>query len=190
MTGIRSAGECLHAELEKTVAILLLTALLAGGCSSAVHRVDLEKGYRLQSGTKFVVAPVQENATTYSNVDSREILNDALTKALRDRDLFWTNDPTPKLTLTAQGIYFYKGGPFTLGDLPMPSSNIPASEPASLEVRITLTGSDNRVVGDVSAKRRVRSGFWPFTIGAWKSLFDDVAGDIVTDLEEQLAQVR
>jgi len=126
----------------------------------------------------------------YSDVDSRKMLSDALTKVLKDRNLFWTNDPTPKLTLTAQSIYFTKGGPFTLGDLPIPSSNIPASVPATLEVWITLTESDNRVVGDVSARRKVRSGFWPLTVGAWRSLFDDVAGDIVTDLEEQLALVR
>ena len=182
--------QLLGRRIEKTVAILLLTALFAGGCSSAVHRVDLEKGYRLQPGTKFVVAPVKENARMYSDVDSRKMLSDALTKALKDRNLFWATHPTPKMILTAKSVYFYKGGPFTFGDLPMPSSNIPASKPASLEVWITLTGSDNRVLGDVSAKRRVRSGFWPFTVGAWRSLFDDVARDIVGDLEDQLAQVR
>jgi len=125
-----------------------------------------------------------------SDVDSSKMLNDALTKALKDRNLFWTGPPAPKLTLTVGSVYFYKGGPFTLGDLPMPNSNIPASEPASLEVWITLTGSDKRAVGDGSARRRVRSGFWPFTIGAWRSLFDDIAGDIAGDLEDQLARAR
>ena len=176
--------------IEKTVPLILLTALLAGGCSSAVHRVELKNEYRLRPGTKFVVAPVKEDAAQHSDVESRKMLGDALTKALKDRELLWTSDSAPKLTLTAQSVYFYKGGSFLLGDLPIPSSNLPESVPATLEVWITLIEGDNRVVGDVSARRKVRSGFWPFTIGAWRSLFDDVAGDVVTDLEDQLVQLR
>jgi hypothetical protein len=54
-----------------------------------------------------------------------------------------------------------------------------------LVVRGTLVDADNRTVGSVEAKRTVEAG-GGYTIGAWETIFRDVANDIVTRLGEQL----
>jgi len=55
-----------------------------------------------------------------------------------------------------------------------------------LEVHCELQDGD-RVVGRADAKRTVDAG-GGYTIGAWKSIYNDVAADIVEDVSTQLGK--
>lgn len=48
---------------------------------------------------------------------------------------------------------------------------------------------DGQVVGTVDAKRTVSIG-GAYTIGAWKIVFDNLAGDVVEDLRSKIPKVE
>ena len=98
--------------IETRVAALALMLLLIAGCGTVEHKVSLEQGYRVEAGTKVELGPVK-NATGQSfDIDIEKMLADALVETLKDRDLYWTAAPAPKLILTADIVQYAKGDAF------------------------------------------------------------------------------
>ena len=164
----------------RSVAGLALAMLLVVGCGTVEHKVSLEDGYRVKAGTKVVVGSVSNKTGQSFDIDVDKMLADALTQTLRDRDLYWTSEPAPKLALNAEIVKYSKGDAFKRWLMPGWGSTV-------LVVHATLTDANNHQVGDVEAKRTVDAG-GGYTIGSWESVFRDVAGDVVTDLEKQVKQ--
>jgi len=164
----------------RNVAALAIAMPLAVGCGTVAHNVSLENGYRVQPGTKVVVGPVHNKTGQSFDIDVDKMLADALTQRLKDQDLYWTSDPAPKLTLSADIVQYAKGDAFKRWLLPGYGST-------ALVVHATLSDASNHEVGAVDAKRTVDAG-GGYTIGAWESIFRDVADDVVTDLEKQVKQ--
>jgi hypothetical protein len=164
----------------RNLTALGLAMLFAVGCGTVEHKVSLENGYRVQPGTKVVVGPVQNKTGQSFDIDVDKMLADALTQRLKDQDLYWTSDPTPKLTLSADIVQYAKGDAFKRWLMPGWGSTV-------LVVHATLTDAGSHEVGAVDAKRTVDAG-GGYTIGAWESIFRDIAGDVVTDLEKQVKQ--
>jgi hypothetical protein len=167
-------------KIGRNVAALALAVLFAVGCGTVEHKVSLENGYRVQPGTKVVVGPVQNKTGQSFDIDVDKMLADALTQRLKDEDLYWTSDPAPKLTLSADIVQYAKGDAFKRWLMPGYGST-------ALVVHATLTDANNHEVGAVDAKRTVDAG-GGYTIGAWESIFRDVAADVVTDLKKQVKQ--
>jgi hypothetical protein len=160
------------------VAALALMLLLIAGCGTVEHKVSLEQGYRVQAGTKVELGPVK-NATGQSfDIDIEKMLADALVETLKDRDLYWTAAPAPKLILTADIVQYAKGDAFKRW-------LAPGWGATALVVRARLTDPEGHEVGQVDAKRTVEAGGL-YTVGAWETVFGSLAGDVVTDLEEQV----
>jgi len=109
---------------------------------------------------------------------SGDMLADALGNALRERNLQWKGEATPKLVLAADIVEYEAGDAFKRWLLPGWGATV-------LVVRGTLVDAESRKVGSVEAKRTVEAG-GGYTIGAWETIFRDVANDIVTRLGEQL----
>jgi Domain of unknown function (DUF4410) len=165
-------------QIGKNVAAITLTALFVVGCGTVQHKVSLEQGYRVQPGTKVAVGAIKNTTGQSFDIDIEKMLGDALTQTLKDRNLYWTSDPAPKLILHADIVEYSKGDAFKRWLMPGYGAT-------ALVVRATLTDTDNRKVGVVEAKRTVEAG-GGYTIGAWESVFRDVAGDVVADLEKQM----
>jgi len=164
----------------KNVAAIALAMLFVAGCGTVQHKVSLEQGYRVQPGTKVVVGSVKNTTGQSFDIDIEKMLGDALTQTLKDRNLYWTSDPAPKLVLSADIVEYAKGDAFKRWLMPGYGAT-------ALVVRATLTDTNDRKVGAVEAKRTVEAG-GGYTIGAWESVFRDVAGDVVSDLEKQVKQ--
>jgi len=151
--------------------------LFAAGCGTVEHRVALDQGYRVEPGTKVAVGPVTNKTGQTFDIDVEKMLADALAQTLQERNLAWTKAPAPKLTLATDIVEYSKGDAFKRWLLPGWGSTV-------LVVRATLTDDNDRKVGTVEAKRTVDAG-GGYTIGAWKTVFNDLAQDVVTDLAEQ-----
>ena len=169
MTRIRSVG---------ALAAILLALLLVAGCGTVEHRVALEQQYVVQPGTKVEVGAVKNQTGKTFEIDVQKMLADALGNALRERNLQWKGEATPKLVLAADIVEYEAGDAFKRWLMPGWGATV-------LVVRGTLVDADNRTVGSVEAKRTVEAG-GGYTIGAWETIFRDVANDIVTRLGEQL----
>lgn len=167
----------LRLRIAGTWAVLLAATLFATGCGTVEHKVSLDQGYRVEPGTKVVVGPVTNRTGQTFDIDVEKMLADALAGTLQERNLAWTKEPAPKLTLATDIVEYSKGDAFKRWLLPGWGST-------ALVVRATLTDGNNRTVGTVEAKRTVDAG-GGYTIGAWKTVFDDLARDVVGDLEAQ-----
>ena len=160
------------------LAAILLALLLVAGCGTVEHRVALEQQYVVQPGTKVEVGAVKNQTGKTFEIDVQKMLADALGNALRERNLQWKGEATPKLVLAADIVEYEAGDAFKRWLLPGWGATV-------LVVRGTLVDAENRKVGSVEAKRTVEAG-GGYTIGAWETIFRDVANDIVTRLREQL----
>jgi hypothetical protein len=160
------------------LAAILLSLLLVAGCGTVEHRVALEQQYVVQPGTKVEVGAVKNQTGKTFEIDVQKMLADALGNALKERNLQWKGEATPKLVLAADIVEYEAGDAFKRWLMPGWGATV-------LVVRGTLVDADNRTVGSVEAKRTVEAG-GGYTIGAWETIFRDVANDIVTRLREQL----
>lgn len=161
-----------------TLTALLMVLVLFAGCGTVERKVELDKQYTVQPGTKVVVGSVKNQTGQSFDIDVEKLLADALGDTLKKRNLQWTGDTAPKLELTAEIVEYKKGDAFKRWIMPGWGSTV-------LIVRGSVNDAENRRVGSVDVKRSVDAG-GGYTIGAWKSIFQDVADDIVTKLEEQL----
>jgi len=160
------------------LAAILLALLLVAGCGTVEHRVALEQQYAVQPGTKVEVGAVKNQTGKTFEIDVQKMLADALGNALRERNLQWKGEAAPKLVLAADIVEYEAGDAFKRWLMPGWGATV-------LVVRGALVDADNRTVGSVEAKRTVEAG-GGYTIGAWETIFRDVASDIVTRLGEQL----
>ena len=191
-------GEMLGRRFEGTIAVLLLTALIASGCGTIDHKVQLEKGYRVQPGTKVAIGSVKKTTEQVYDFDIEKTLRDALTEALKERNLLWTSDPTPKLVMRVEILNYQPGDAFQRWLAPGSGSGLtlnqqqalrPGSGATVIQVWAILTDSDNRKVGTAYENRSVTTG-GAYTIGAGSMIFRDVAEDLATDLESELTRAK
>jgi len=161
----------------RTFSGALLAMLFVAGCGTVEHRVSLNQEYRVDPGTKVVVGSVTNKTGQSFDINVEKMLADALEQALKEQNLNWTSGPAPKLTLTTDIVEYAKGDAFKRWLVPGWGSTV-------LVVRATVTDPNNRNVGVVEAKRTVDAG-GAYTIGAWETVFKDVAHDVVTDLAEK-----
>jgi hypothetical protein len=167
-----------HFRFDSTLTAILMVLLLLAGCGTVEHKVALDPHHVVRPGTRVVLGSVKNQTGQSFDIDVEKMLADALSQALKERNLEWKGDTAPKLMLTADIVEYEKGDAFKRWLMPGWGSTV-------LVVRGALSGADNRQVGSVDAKRTVDAG-GGYTIGAWESIFRNVADDIVSKLGEQL----
>ena len=160
-----------------TILGLLVAGLLLAACGTVEHKVSLDQGYSAPPGTKVELGPVKNKTGQSFDIDVEKMLAVALAQTVKERKLYWTSDPAPKLVLTADIVEYARGDAFKRWLMPGWGSTV-------LVVSATLTDSDNRKVGSVEAERTVDAG-GGYTIGAW-AVFRNVAADIISDLAAQV----
>lgn len=169
---------------KKTLTMKLLLILcglfflaVAIGCGTVQHKVDFKNKYDPPAGTKIELGRVMNKTGEEFDIDIKKMLSDSLVKTLKERELLWTGSDSSKLLLESNIIEYKKGDAFKRWLLPGWGSTV-------LIVRCDLVGEDNTVVGSVEAKRTVSFG-GAYTIGAWKTVFNNLANDVVEDLSKQ-----
>lgn len=160
----------------KRCGILLLTLTLIG-CGSVEHKLDLHSGYMPIVATKIEVGKVTNETGQTFDVNVEQMLIDALAKKLGDENLLWTGQGDEKLVLSSKIIEYEKGNAFKRWLLPGWGSTV-------IAVHADFKKGD-QLVGSEQARRTVSIG-GGYTIGAWRTIFNSIAEDIVDDLREKI----
>ncbi|HBI14408.1 MAG TPA: hypothetical protein DDY20_02640 [Desulfobulbaceae bacterium] len=167
-----------HFHYYNKAAAILMVLMFLSGCGTVEHKITFDQQYSMQPGTKVELGTVKNQTGQNFDIDVEKMLADALTNALKKKNLQWTEGAGPRLVLTADIVEYAKGDAFKRWLMPGYGST-------TLVVRSALNDSDNRKVGSVDAKRTVDAG-GAYTIGAWETIFQNVAEDIVANLAEQV----
>jgi hypothetical protein len=156
--------------------------LVLYGCGAVSHEAKLIEAYTPPTGSRIEVGAVT-NATGHTPkvddevVNIEKLLSDALIEKLKSDDFLWTGSPARKLVLVSKIVEYEPGDAFKRWLLPGWGSTVVGVE---CEIR-----DDDRLVGTVRARRTVSFG-GAYTIGAWRTVFSSVAGDVVSELRGKL----
>jgi hypothetical protein len=112
------------------------------------------------------------------DIDIEAMLADALEDQLLEEDLLWLGGKEPALIMESRIVEYKKGSAFKRWMMP----GWGATE---LSIRCVLKDDKNNKVGSAMASREVVAG-GGYTIGAWETVFKDVANDVAEDLREQI----
>ena len=166
----------------RLVIVASLTCLLSigfGGCTYVQHQVKLNKEYITEENVSIKVGKVVNDTGFDFAIDIEEMLTDALEDQLLEEDLLWLGGKEPALLMESRIVGYKKGSAFKRWVLP----GWGATE---LSIRCELKDDKNNQVGSAIASREVVAGGGS-TIGAWKTVFKDVANDVAEDLKGQIA---
>ncbi|NOT12499.1 MAG: DUF4410 domain-containing protein [Methylococcaceae bacterium] len=159
------------------LALVLLTLV---GCGSVEHKLDLQSNYLPVAGTKIEVGKVTNETGQSFDINIEQMLTDALAEKLRDENLLWTGQGDEKLILSSKIIEYEKGNAFKRWLLPGWGSTV-----------ITVHGDLKNgplLVGSEKARRTVSIG-GAYSIGAWKTIFNSIAEDIVEDIRDKIQKI-
>jgi len=154
----------------------LLFMAVATGCGTVQHKVDFKDKYTPPADTKIELGRVMNKTGEEFDIDIRKMLTDSLAKTLKEKELYWSSTDDHRLLLESNIIEYKKGDAFKRWLLPGWGTTV-------LIVRCDLVEEDNSIVGSVEATRTVSIG-GAYTIGAWKTVFDNLANDVVEDLSK------
>ena len=163
----------------RTLLIFIAVTFLAA-CGTTQHSIMLEEQYVPQGDSKVAVGSVSNETGQNFDVDIEAMLRDALAEKLKAHELYCEQAQEHDLTLNANITEYSKGDAFKRWLMPGYGST-------SLTVEGELVDPAGKVIGTAEAKRTVDAG-GGYTIGAWKSVFSNVAHDVVDDLEKQVRQ--
>ena len=159
---------------------LVIAILLIGfcGCTNVRHQAKFNENYTLKENVSIKVEKVVNDTGFTFDIDIGDMLADALEDQLLEEDLLWFGGDEPVLKMETRIIEYEKGNAFKRWMLP----GWGATE---LSIRCQLKDDQDKMVGSVFASREVVAG-GAYTIGAWQTVFKDVAGDVAEDLREQI----
>lgn len=166
------------------VAILSCMALfLLSACGTVQHKMNLLNNFTPDSATGVEVGKVtNETGKTFDpEINVEDMLRRALTEKLTAEKLLWSNTTPKKLVLDSKILDYDAGDAFKRWLLPGWGATV-------LTIQSDLR-QDGQLVGTVDAKRTVSVG-GAYTIGAWKTVFDNLAGDVVEDLRAKIPSVK
>ena len=165
--------------IQKFLPVFLGVLLLAivTGCGTVQHKVDFKNNYTPQATSMIEVGSVTNETGKTFDIDIEKMLSDALAKKLESEKLLWTGNESPKLLLESKIIEYKKGDAFKRWLLPGWGSTV-------LIIQADLR-KNGQIVGSVKAKRTVSFGGL-YTVGAWKTVFENLANDVVKDLQKHI----
>lgn len=159
--------------------ILIISILVGGlfvfsGCSSK-HSLVLNENYTPKQDAKIEVEAVANKTSQTFEIDIQKMLKKSLNKKLEADGILWVNNENSKLQLNIDIMEYSEGNAFKRWLVPGWGATV-------LTIEATLKDSD-QVVGKANATRNIVAG-GGYTIGAWKTVFDDIAADVIADLKE------
>lgn len=159
------------------ISCAFLFMVVATGCGTVHHKVDFKDKYTPPADTKIELGRVMNKTGEEFDIDIKKMLSDSLEKTLKEKELLWTDTGGSRLLLESNIIEYKKGDAFQRWLMPGWGAT-------TLIVRCDLVDEDNSIVGSVKAMRTVSVGGL-YSIGAWKTVFDNLANDVVEDLSKE-----
>jgi hypothetical protein len=176
-------------DLEKSrgsfVFVVALVAVGLAGCGTVSRQAHFVTAMSPESGALVEVGTVTNATGRTPTVDGEAVeverlLMRKLAEKLNDKQLLWINTPSPHLTLTSKIVEYEPGDAFKRWVLPGWGST-------AMTVECELRDQAETVVGRVRIRRTVDAGGL-YTVGAWRSIFSTVAGDIVSELKSKISR--
>lgn len=162
----------------------LLIVLAAGfglvffwGCANVQHQASFDRNYIPEEDVRIKVAKVVNDTGLAFDIDIEKMLSDQLEEQLNEENLLCLGGLEPNLFLESRIIGYKKGSAFKRWMMP----GWGATE---LSIRCDLKDSRNNPVGSALANREIFAGGL-YTVGAWETIFKDVANDVAQDLKGQ-----
>lgn len=156
-----------------TIAILFLTA-----CGTVEHSVRVADQQAFTPATKVVVADVSNKTGETFDINIEQMLREAMVKELTKENLLGHAGNPNVISMNINVIEYRKGDAFKRWLMPGYGSTV-------LVVEATLLDADGNIDATAQANRSVDAG-GGYTIGAWKTIFGDVASDLVSDLKARI----
>ena len=160
---------------------LIFLNLTLSGCAPPTSGTGPGRMLALEPDYTYKIEKIDMAETKEQEVDAKELLRSALEKALRDKDLLWGVSSGEKYyTISIRIIDYEMGNAFKRWLLPTYGSTI-------LSVHTDINDpKKNEVVTYMEHKQTIAAGGL-YSAGAWKYVFDNVANDIVIDLERKFS---
>jgi len=161
-----------------TVIILALQ-----GCGSVDHQLILKDNYIPRTGMSVEVGMIT-NETGRTNYDEpiglEGVMRRALHNKLREKGLLATDDNANKIIIDTKIVEYEQGSAFKRWLLPGWGATV-------LSVKCDLKEA-NQLIGSLDARRTVSAG-GAATRGAWHTIFNSLAEDIIEELQAKFPQV-
>ena len=167
-------------KMRLAIAVFLVGFVSSGfwGCANVQHQAKFNKDYIPKEDVSIKVAKVVNDTGFEFDIDIEEKLADALEDQLLEEDLLWLGDKEPTLFMETRIVGYKKGSAFKRWMMPGWGAT-------QLSIRCELKDDKNNMVGSAVASREVVAGGL-YTVGAWQTVFKDVAGDVADDLRDQI----
>ena len=160
------------------VLVISFTSIFFWGCVNVQHQAKFNKNFLPKEDVRIKVAKVVNDTGYTFDVDIEQMLADTLEEQLMEENLLSLGKTEPNLFMESRIIGYKKGSAFKRWMMP----GWGATE---LSIRCELKDDKNNLVGSAIASREVVAG-GGYTIGAWKTVFKDVANDVAEDLKNQI----
>jgi len=151
------------------------------GCMGAVkHKADFDPAFLPNSGTRVEVGTVTNDTGDVYDIDITTMFMNALNKTLDEKKLLWTGESGGNhIIITSKVIEYDKGSAFKRWLAPGWGSTV-------LSVHCEITESSSKKnIGSIDTRRTVSIG-GGFSVDAWKTIFADVAQDVVKELRSKI----
>lgn len=160
------------------IPVLLLTACVG----TAKHDVKVHDAQAFSSDTRVIVGEVANKTGESFDIDIEAMLKSAMEQQLSDEKLLGREGDADLVTMNVNIIEYRKGDAFKRWLWPGYGSTV-------LVIEATLLDSEGNVDATAQANRSVDAG-GGYTIGAWKSIFEDVAEDLVEELRTNIRKAQ
>ena len=159
--------------------ITLLPVVWLAACGTVEHSVVVQDEQAFRPETKVAVGEVTNRTGESFDMDVEQMLRNAMLKKLEEQDLAASPASPEVMTIDLSIIEYRKGDAFKRWLWPGYGSTV-------LVIEATLLDTEGNVDATAQANRSVDAG-GAYTIGAWQSIFDDVAGDLVAELKMKIS---
>jgi len=170
--------ECRTVHVARLVCVAVV-ALLLTACGTAQHAVKLQDQQAFQDDTRVTVGSVSNDTGQQFDVDVEQMLRNAVTLELENAGLYSQETGRDVLVMNMSITDYQKGDAFKRWLMPGYGSTV-------LTIHCELVDAEGNVDAMADARRTVDAG-GAYTIGAWESIFNQVAKDLVEDLRKQKA---
>jgi hypothetical protein len=160
--------------------MLACALLLVSSCGTVAHKTSVDDSLHDEvdiNTVRFSIGSVQNKTAKDFDVDIIAMMSEELAKELKVKQLFWQDDSEYRVTLNIDIIEYQKGDAFKRWIMPGLGSTI-------LKVQCHVMNQD-KLVGTIDAHRSVDAG-GAYSAGAWKTVFNGIAQDIVEELEKEI----
>jgi hypothetical protein len=171
--------------MKKFLLLLLLTALL-GACGTHRHNMEFAAGKTaIPTTAKYRVEPaVDDTGFTFDDkeesIDIGKAMTDALILKLREENLY-AETPAGSFAVKSTVTGYEPGNAFGRWLMPGVGST-------KVEVSSAVLDPEQQTIGSIKTRNTVDAG-GAFTVGAWKTVFEDAAEEVVKELKESMGLV-